>query len=244
MERISKFMWKFKCGIFYLLVWISNRLFGKEIIHRSRLARWVNQRWLAVVKMLSPAYRRQARFERENPDAPWLVPAAIAYIEQELRPEFIGFEWGSGRSTIWFARRVRHITSVEGRRSWFDEVARWLAKGALAERVTLRLAEVTSEHNFSPMEIERYAGVIDSMVDGSLDFIVVDGHFREACLRRVATKLRPGGLLIVDNTDVLPATLLDTLRTVDSRTWNNGISETTVIRNIQAGPKATQLCVT
>ncbi len=230
-------MWKLKIVLFHSLVRISNKIFGKELIHRSRVARWVNERWLAVVKMLSPAYRRQARFERENPDAPWLVPAAIAYIERELRPEFVGFEWGSGRSTIWFARRVKHITSVEGRRAWFDEVARWLAKDALAERVTLRLAEVTSEHNFSPMEIERYATVIDGMVDGSLDFIVVDGHFREACLRRVGNKLRPGGLLIIDNTDVIPATLLDTLRTADSRTWNNGISETTVIRNIQAGPR-------
>lgn len=229
-------LWKLKCGVFHLSVRISNHLFGKGIIHRSRLAGWLNRRWLAVVEALSPARRRQARFERENPDAPWLVPAAIAYIEQELRPEFVGFEWGSGRSTLWFARRVCHITSVEGRRGWFDEVTRWLAKDDLAERVTLHLAEVTSEHNFSPVEIERYAGAIDSVVDGSLDFIVVDGHFREACLRRAVNKLRPGGLLIIDNTDVLPATLLDILRTADSRAWNNGISETTVIRNIQAGP--------
>lgn len=228
--------WKFKRRVFWLLIHVSNRLFGKELIHRSRLAGLLNRRWLAVVEALSPARRRQARFERENPDAPWLVPAAIAYLEQELRPEFVGFEWGSGRSTLWFARRVRHITSVEGRRGWFDEVTRWLAKNDLAERVTLHLAEVTSEHNFSPVEIERYAGAIDSVDDGSLDFIVVDGHFREACLRRVANKLRPGGLLIIDNTDVLPATLLDILRTADSRAWNNGISETTVIRNIQAGP--------
>lgn len=227
---------KFKRRAFWLLIRASNRLFGKELIHRSRLARWLNQRWLAIVEVLSPARRRQARFERENPDVPWLVPAAIAYIEQELRPEFVGFEWGSGRSTLWFARRVCHITSVEGRRAWFDEVTRWLTKDGLAERVTLHLAEVTSEHNFPPVEIERYAGVIDSVVDGSLDFIVVDGHFREACLRRVANKLRAGGLLIIDNTDVLPATLLDTLRTADSRAWNNGISETTVIRNTQAGP--------
>jgi predicted O-methyltransferase YrrM len=75
-----------------------------------------------------------------------------------------------------------------------------------------------------------YAEVIDDVVDGSLDFIVVDGHFREACLRRAVNKLRPGGLLIIDNTDVLPETLLDSLRTADSYSWNNGISETTVIR--------------
>ena len=228
-------LFKLKRSSFRILTLISNRLFGKELIHRSRLARWFNLCWLAVVEVLSPARRRQARFERENPDAPWLVPAAIAFLEQELRPEFVGFEWGSGRSTLWFARRVRYITSVEGRRAWFDEVKRWLAKDDLAERVTLHLAEVTSEHNFSPVEIERYAGVIDGVVDGSLDFIVVDGHFREACLRHAANKLRPGGLLIIDNTDVLSETLLDTLRTADSHSWNNGISETTVIRNTQAG---------
>lgn len=228
---------KFKRKAFWLLIFTSNLLFGKELIHRSRLARWLNQGWLATVEVISPARRRQARFERLNPDLPWLVPAAIAYIEQELRPEFVGFEWGSGRSTLWFARRVRHLTSVEGRRGWYDEVAQWLTKGDLAERVTLHLAEVNSEHNFSPAEIERYVGVIDGVVDGSLDFIVVDGHFREACLQRVARKLRPGGLLIIDNTDVLPRILLDNLRTADSQTWNNGISETTVIRNTQAGPE-------
>lgn len=224
--------WDFKKKMFWFLVRLSNSLFGKELTHRSRVARGLNRLWLVVVETLSPARQRQSRFERENPDAPWFVPQAIAYLEKELRPEFVGFEWGSGRSTLWFARRVRHITSVEGRRNWFDEVTRWLATDDLAERVTLHLAEVSSEHDFSPTEIERYAGVIDSMANGSLDFIVVDGHFREACLRRAANKLRPGGLLIIDNSDVLPATLLDTLRTDDSHVWNNGISETTVIRSI------------
>lgn len=189
---LKSLWWKFKRGVLHFLVRISNYLFDKELIHRSRLARWFNQRWLAIVEVLSPARRRQARFERENPDAPWFVPAAIAYIEQELRPEFVGFEWGSGRSTPWFARRVRYITSVEGRQACFDEVTRWLSKHDLAKRVSLQLAEVTSEHIFSPMEIERYAGVIDGVIDGSLDFVVVDGHFREACLPRVANKLRPG----------------------------------------------------
>jgi hypothetical protein len=227
-------LWKFKRSAFLLLVSVSNGLFGKELIHRSRLARWLSRRWLEIIEVLSPARRRQAAFERENPDAPWFVPRAIAFIEQELRPEFVGFEWGSGRSTLWFARRVRHITSVEGRRAWFDEVARWLTNSDLNARVTLRLEEVTSEHGFASSEISRYAGAIDDVADGSLDFIVVDGHFREECLYHVGNKLRAGGLLIVDNTDVISATLLNTLRTEDSYSWNNGVSETTVIRSGRA----------
>ena len=230
--RMHKSMWwEFKRAVFGVLVRVSNQLFGKELIHRSRFAAWLNRRWLALVELLSPARRRQARFERANPDAPWFVPEAIVYIEQQLRPHFVGFEWGSGRSTLWFARRIHHITSVEARRNWFEEVTHRLEKHDLAGRATLHLAEVTSEHNFSPKEIERYAGVIDSVGEGSLDFIVVDGHFREACLGRVATKLRPGGLLIIDNSDILPTTALDPWRGFNLQAWNNGIWETIVIRS-------------
>jgi len=221
--------WNFKRFLFGILVRTSNRLFGKEIIHRSPVAGWLLRSWLSLVKFFSPTRRRQVRFEQENPNAPWFVPAAIRYIERELRPDFKGFEWGSGRSTIWFAHRVSHITSVEGRRAWFEDVSRWLVMDKLEDRITLLLAEVTTEHDFLLEEIERYARAIDEIADGSLDFIVVDGHFREACLRRIGSKLRPGGLLIIDNTEVLPKSLLDTLINGKTHAWNNGIWETTVI---------------
>jgi hypothetical protein len=222
--------WEFKRAVFGTLARVSNRLFGKELVHRSRLAGWLNRCWLTLVETLSPVRRRQARFEQENPNAPWFVPAAISHIERELRPDFVGFEWGCGRSTLWFARRVRHVTSIEGRRAWFEEVTRWLAEDDLAGRVTLCLAEVTSEHDFNAAEIERYAGAIDDVADGSLDFVVVDGHFRDACLSRIGNKLRSGGLLIIDNSEVVSKALLGTLKTADSYSWNNGIWETTVIR--------------
>ena len=80
---------------------------------------------------------------------------------------------------MWFAHRVGHITSVEGRREWFEDVSHRIANDKLVERITLRLAEVTTEHDFLREEIDRYAGAIDKIADGSLDFIVVDGHFRE-----------------------------------------------------------------
>lgn len=221
--------WRLKRVAFDMLVRISNRFFGKEIIHRSPIAGWLNRIWLDLVETASPARRRQSRFEQENPGLPWFVPAAIPYIEGELRPDYEGFEWGCGRSTLWFADRVAHITSVEGRRTWFEHVSRQLAEDKLGERVTLRLAEVTTEHDFIRSEIERYAGVIDECADGSLDFIVVDGHFREACIRRIGNKLRAGGLLIIDNSEVVPKSLLNSLGVTNKRVWNNGIWETTVI---------------
>ena len=224
--------WKCKRSVFEFVVLCSNHLFGKDLTHRSRLAKWLNSSWHCVLAYLSPARRKQAQFERENPDAPWFVPAAISKIESELRPEFVGFEWGCGRSTLWFAQRVCHITSIEGREEWGRKVLQGLTQKKLLHRVTLLVTKVTSEYEFSQEEVERYAGAINSFPDCSFDFIVVDGHFREACLSKVSKKLRRGGLLIIDNSEVIPTALLDQLRSSDSHVWNNGIWETTIIRNV------------
>lgn len=222
--------WQTKRAIFRGLVRLSNFLFGKEIVHRARWARLLNLLWLQLAERVSTARRRQANFEKANPDAPWFVPEAIVAIERLLRPEHVGFEWGCGRSTLWFARRVAHITSVEGRRAWFEEVSRSLVREGLRQKVELCLAEVSSEHCFSAAEIERYAGVIDRFADHSLDFVVVDGHFRDACLMRVGNKLRAGGLLIIDNSELVSPHQIEAFQAGSRQSWNNGIWETTVIR--------------
>lgn len=185
---------------------------------------------LKVSELLSPARRRQARFEYENPELPWLVPAAIREIESILMPDFVGFEWGAGRSTVWFAQRVAHITSVEGRREWYSEVMERIATSGLSAKVELVFSEVSTEYDFRENEIANYVGIINKTPDHSLDFIVVDGHFREACLEVCVEKLRKGGFLIIDNSDVVSVSVLEGMKASRVSKWNNGISETTLIQ--------------
>lgn len=52
-------------------------------------------------------------FQRRHPDAPGLSPEAVSLLSTLLEPTHAGLEWGSGRSTIWFARRVAELVSVE-----------------------------------------------------------------------------------------------------------------------------------
>lgn len=222
--------WSIKQAAFRLSVALSNSIFGKEASHRNPFVRELLQCRNAFTEWLSPARRKQARFEHDNPDAPWLVPQSIPVIERILTPDSIGFEWGAGRSTLWFARRARHITSVEGRRDWLDEVAGMVAQAGLSEKVSLQLCEVTSEHGFLGSEIARYAGAIDAIADGSLDFALIDGHFRDACTMKVARKVRPGGYVIIDNTEAMTASLIDEMPIAEKQSWNNGIWETTLVR--------------
>jgi hypothetical protein len=48
-------------------------------------------------------------YERFNPEQPWLTRNMIEILENWLKPTDVGLEFGSGRSTTWFARRVRHL---------------------------------------------------------------------------------------------------------------------------------------
>lgn len=226
---MNKATWQFKRKLFLLAVHMSNRLFGKDLTHRSRVAKATISVLRILSAWMSPAHHRQKRFERQNPDAPWLVPEAIRRIEQFLKPDHVGFEWGCGRSTLWFARRISHITSVEGRRDWFEEVSRLVEMQGLQHKVNLLLKEVTTEYDFLSDEVARYAGAINPIADESLDFILVDGHFRVPCLNHIGNKLRSGGMLVIDNTNVIPESALEELGYSHRTAYNNGISETTVI---------------
>ena len=60
--------------------------------------------------------------ERRYPDSPWLTRAMVEILETWLRPGDVGLEFGSGRSTIWFARRIKYLTSVENNPGWYTKV--------------------------------------------------------------------------------------------------------------------------
>ena len=101
----------------------------------------------------------------------------------------------------------------------------------LEGKVRIHLAEVTTEFAFKPDEIERYAGMIDAVPDASLDFVLVDGHFRTACLRRCLKKIRLGGILVIDNFDTREFDRYRGLGTAPgARVFTNGISETAVFQ--------------
>ena len=44
-----------------------------------------------------------------------------------------------------------------------------------------------------------YPQVVDEMLDSSLDFALVDGIYRDYCAVDVVDKIKPGGVLIIDN---------------------------------------------
>ena len=150
---------------------------------------------------LTPRYAvdrvRLIAYERRHPDAPWLTSEAIAFLKRWLARDCVGFEWGSGRSTVWFAKRVRRLTSIEHDPGWFEKVRRRLDEQGLAPKVDYRRFAVDDDADAALL----YVSALSDHHDGALDFCLVDGvtRLRAHCALACLLKLRTGGIVIVDN---------------------------------------------
>ena len=65
------------------------------------------------------------------PNQPWLTRTANEILNTYLKKSDIGLEFGSGRSTLWFAKRVAKLTSVEHNEIWVANVRAMLNKAGI-----------------------------------------------------------------------------------------------------------------
>jgi hypothetical protein len=154
------------------------------------------------LRSLRPSYLiprlRQVAFCHRFPDAPWLTESAIYLLDSWLKPTDIGLEWGSGRSTVWLARRLKHLTSIEADQSWYDPIRLQLQAADLLSKTDYRRIPCEFEEIEEPLS-HPYADVVAEIPDRSLDFVLIDGHIRATCFRAALPKIKPGGLLALDN---------------------------------------------
>jgi predicted O-methyltransferase YrrM len=186
----------------------------------TKYARWVTTslRTVAVPRQIrgravrhwTPRYIRdrvrQALYQRAHPDAPWLTPEAVRLLGSMVRPSDVGAEFGSGRSTLWLARRCAHLISVEHDESWHAKVS-----SALADRGMTHVDYQCHPYDEPDATGDRsaYARVAQALADESLDFALVDGVYRDHVALFLLPKIKPGGLLVIDNVNwFLPSATL------------------------------------
>tara|TARA_Y100001970_G_scaffold85649_1_gene108042 strand:- start:304 stop:933 length:630 start_codon:yes stop_codon:yes gene_type:complete len=134
---------------------------------------------------------RRLIFEFLNRTSPWLTKDAISFLDEQLSLDFTGLEWGSGRSTLWFSKRVRFLHSVEHNMEWHSIVSRDLLNQNISN-VSLQLVDHRKDSGIS------YVNAFD-LGEETLDFILVDGKLRDQCSLRALGLLKPSGFLIIDN---------------------------------------------
>lgn len=150
---------------------------------------------------LTPRYildrTREKIYRSSHPGQPWFSPQAVSFLEKYLLPTDDGLEFGTGRSTVWFARRIHYLTSVEHNLIWANRVRAMLTEESITN--------VTLHHHprvdGAAQEIEKsaYVSVAGSFEPQSLDFVIIDGIYRAQCTLRALPLLKSHAVLIIDN---------------------------------------------
>jgi len=157
-------------------------------------------------------------FQKKNPDAPWISQGSIFVLNQILNKNMIGLEFGSGRSTVFYANLLKHITSIEHFEPWYSKVKDLLTEKKL-KNTSLKLikanGEAPSQHLYSEEQLyiseenypvkdssfRDYINALDDFPDANFNFIAVDGRARRSCVLKSIIKLKSGGFLLLDNSE-------------------------------------------
>lgn len=120
-------------------------------------------------------------------EIPWFTYPAYEFINQFNFSEKSVFEWGSGNSSIYFAKRCQLIISIEHDLLWFEKQSKKM---------------LPNQQLFHFTDEKYYQSILD--FNQQFDIIIVDGILREQCLEIVLNKLKNGGMVILDNADRYP----------------------------------------
>ncbi len=123
---------------------------------------------------------------------PWFTETANKHLAEllETRKKWDIFEFGSGASTLWFAKHknVSKLVSVEHDHNWHLTIFNKLkSEKQHCQFIDCILAD------------QPYNEVINS--NGKFDLIIVDGRNRVKCIKSAISHLSEGGVLVLDNSE-------------------------------------------
>jgi len=132
-------------------------------------------------------------------EIPWFSYAAIDFLNSFLEPHMVGFEYGSGGSTLFLAKRIKFLYSVEDNSEWFDRVCRQLnQKGISNVNIQLRPFDFKNPTGFED------SAYLKAMPKQPFDIIVIDSseewtYVRPTCFEHAEAHVRPGGIIVLDD---------------------------------------------
>jgi hypothetical protein len=160
-------------------------------------------RWLAHLRMFAyyalrrqgflaevgwfESWRARSAIDRDGNPIPWMTYPCIAFLGSRVRDDMEVFEYGSGQSTLWWARRVKAVVSCEHERAWYERMSERLPRN-----VDLHLRELGAGRGYA-----EFAGAFP----GRFHVVAVDGRDRVRCVKSSLRALRADGVLVLDNSE-------------------------------------------
>ena len=151
-------------------------------------------------------------------EKPWITFSSIEFLEKILTKDMIVYEYGTGGSTLFFAKRAKKVYSVEHDKEWFERVSKVIEQkgyknwhGVLSKPISTSLLLdrnssdldncMSSSPEFQGQSFKSYVTNIDLYPDSYFDLIFIDGRARCSCFKQAISKIKNNGYIVWDNTD-------------------------------------------
>ena len=200
MKFFSRIIKKIIRGLKQLLgIWQAIWIYWPSYLKRKPLQILLFPEWL-FTNFIGAPYKN---------GTPFFAFEAVEWLENFLAKDMKVFEWGSGGSTMYFARKVDSLTSVEVSPEWHSRVSAVLKKNNITNcRYLLKVPEKSdfpkyqsNKAQFRGFDFENYCRVIDEYPDEYFDLVVVDGAVRQFCISHAFKKIKQGGFLFLDDAE-------------------------------------------
>ena len=156
---------------------------------------------------------------------PWMNYEVVSYLTKNLHKIDRVFEYGSGESTKYWALNNKKIDTVEHDPHFYNKLKALNLEGLNLKLIEPHIIERVSfgensqqenylSEDFIGYSFEDYVREIDSYPENYFDIVLIDGRARSACIKHSVSKVKPGGMLLLDNANRVEylkdtATILD-----------------------------------
>lgn len=185
-------------------VYVKFMRFTRFLLSSVGITRWLERRDGRFAKWIRSLLAIYDIDDMVHLDIPWWSFDAIDAVDEKLSKTQNSrvFEWGSGASTVWLAKRADEVISVEHDPDWAKVVEPRLKTFEHVKTVLVppqTQGDIPSgKFGFEGQYFDDYVAAIND-VEGDFDLIVVDGRAREACIEVAINRLKPGGHILLDD---------------------------------------------
>lgn len=127
-----------------------------------------------------------ASIDKDFNPIPWITYPAIDFLSRRITRDLKVFEYGSGNSTLWWAKHTSTVSSVEHDLNWYNKV-----KSEIPNNASIRHVELSYDGE--------YCRALQCGQDWNV--IVVDGRDRVNCLKQSINNISDNGIIVLDNSD-------------------------------------------
>jgi hypothetical protein len=133
------------------------------------------------------SFDTRSAVDKDGYPIPWVTYPFIDFIKERIKKQHTVFEFGSGNSTLFYAKYAGNVISVEHDKEWYDKIV-----SEKAENSEMIYCDLVYGGDYCKMPVT---------LGKKFDLIIVDGRDRVNCCKTAPEALSENGVIILDNSE-------------------------------------------